>query len=252
MSAGAILDSLALPAGSLLQRRVPKKLLLEAGAPAAADRRLVQEGLDELVWVAVLKPVTIGVPAFRDGVREYLEIAVLSASFREGARVGRLREVIHRAIPYPVVLVGESADGAELSLAHVRWSEAVPGRTVADAVESSGVLGSSDASGVEPAFLSALALRGLPSVHLFALYQGWLDRVAALAAARVTGTFAVPGSADDAAARRAALRAYQDAVREAAGLRARAERETQVGRRAELNVEIRRLRGRIAELKQQL
>jgi hypothetical protein len=252
MSAAPLLDALALPRGTLLERRVPKKLLLESGGLVAADRRLVQEGLDELVWVAVLKPVTIGVPAFRDEVREYLEIAVLAASFRPGARVARLRELIHRAIPYPVVLAGASEVGPELSLAHVRWSEAAQGRTVADAVESSGVVGVEEPSDVTAAFLSALALRVQPSVHLFALYQGWLNCLAALAVARVTGTFAVPGSLEDAAARRGALLAYQDAVREVAGLRARAERETQVGRRAELNVEIQRLRGRIAELKQQL
>lgn len=251
MSAAALVDALALPEGTLLRRRVPKKLLLESGAPTAADRRLIQEGLDELLWVAVLKPVTIGVPAFRDAMREYLEIAVLAATFRPGARVARLRELIHRAIPYPVVLVGDSDGGAELSLAHVRWSEAVQGRTVADPVEYSGVLELTPA-GVVSGFLSALALRAQPSVHMFALYQGWLNCLGALAAARVTGTFAVPGSPEDAATRRAALLAYQDAVREIATLGARAERETQVGRRAELNVEIQRLRGRIAELKQQL
>ena len=39
----------------------------------------------------------------------------------------------------------------------------------------------------EAAFLGSLAVSGLPRGDLFALYQGWLDRVAALEAARITG-----------------------------------------------------------------
>jgi hypothetical protein len=58
-----------------VNQRVPKKLLLENGAPTAADKRLINEGIEELLWLAALKPTTIGVPEYRDEVREYLEIA---------------------------------------------------------------------------------------------------------------------------------------------------------------------------------
>ena len=61
---------------------MPKKLLLENGAPTAADKRQINDGIEELLWVAALKPTTIGVPEYRDDVREYLEIAVLSLVLR--------------------------------------------------------------------------------------------------------------------------------------------------------------------------
>ena len=55
-----------------VDRRVPD-LLLEHGAPTAADKRRIKEGIEEVQWVATLKPTTIGVPAFRDATREYLK-----------------------------------------------------------------------------------------------------------------------------------------------------------------------------------
>ena len=69
-----------LPAGARVEQRVPKKLLVENGAPTAADKRPINEGIEEAHWLAALKPTTIGVPEYRDDVREYLEIAVLSIS----------------------------------------------------------------------------------------------------------------------------------------------------------------------------
>jgi len=42
----------------------------------------IQDGIEEIIWVAALKPTNIGVPAFEDVVRQYLEIAVLTVELR--------------------------------------------------------------------------------------------------------------------------------------------------------------------------
>jgi hypothetical protein len=52
------------PAQALVAQRIPKKLLVEQGAPTAADKRLINDTVDELWWQATLKPGTVGVPAF--------------------------------------------------------------------------------------------------------------------------------------------------------------------------------------------
>ena len=80
--------ALALPAGAFVDRRVPKTLLIENGAPTAADKRRIREGVEEIRWLAALKPTTVGVAEYRDAAREYLEIAVLKLTFRSGARPG--------------------------------------------------------------------------------------------------------------------------------------------------------------------
>ena len=102
MTVANVIAALDLPAGTYVNRRVPKKLLVEHGAPTAADRRRIKDGIEEVCWLAALKPTTIGVLEFRDNAREYLEIAVLSAALRAGAQADRLAELIHRAVPYPV------------------------------------------------------------------------------------------------------------------------------------------------------
>ena len=151
-------------------------------------------GIEDLLWVAALKPNNIGVPPFRDGVREYLEIAVLTTTLRDNAKSTRLTELIHRAIPYPVVLVSVQADSQSLSLAHKRWSQGEAGAVVIEEVRRTASVRLDAPSECEEAFLASLALSGLHARDLYTLYQGWLDRVTALQAASITGKFTLPES----------------------------------------------------------
>ena len=251
MSIGAVADmiaALALPDDTRVERRVPKKLLLEQGAPTASDKRQIQEGIEDLVWIAALKPNNIGVPPLQDGVREYLEIAVLAATLRENAKSTRLTELIHRAIPYPVVLVSVQADSQSLSLAHKRWSQDEAGAVVIEEVRRTSPMLQTLSAPIDAAFLASIALSGLHAADLFELYQSWIDRVIALEAASITGAFAIPETTDRATARREALAAHSRLRRDIAGLRAQAERETQMNRRVELNLSIKRLEGELATL----
>ena len=253
-AADRLLAAFALPPEERVDQRVPKKLLLEHGAPTAADRRLVQDALEALVWVAVLKPATVGVPAYRGEGRDYGELAVLAATLRPGVRpaqAARLAERVHRAVPYPVALVLGAGDGAAtLSLAHKRRAATGGDATVAELPAAEATLGAGDGAPdpVEAAFLAALRVGAAPAAHLFALYDGWVDGVAALDAARVTGRWGVAATPEAALARRAALGEHARLRREAAALRAAAGRERQLARRVALNLDLRRLDARLTEL----
>ena len=52
-----VIVSLAIPDDARVDRRVPKKLLVEQGAPTAADKRQIQDGIEEMSWIAALKRV---------------------------------------------------------------------------------------------------------------------------------------------------------------------------------------------------
>jgi hypothetical protein len=245
MSFATVITALAIPAGALVDQRVPKKLLVEQGAPTAADKRQIQDGIEEITWVAALKPTNIGVPAFLDAVREYLEIAVLTVALRPAAKPPRLIELIHRAIPYPLVLLVEHRNAVRLSLAHKRWSQGEAEKVVIEDVRQ--VPLSTDTPTTEEAsFLASLAVSQLPARDLFALYDGLLQRLAALEAARITGTFVPPESAERASTVRDGLDLHARLQRDIAILRATAAKQKQMNRRVEVNMEIKRLEAELA------
>lgn len=252
MSAARLIGALALPLEARVDRRIPKKLLLEHGTPTAADRRLVQESIEVLTWEAALKPSTVGTSAYIDEVREYLEIAVVTAVLRPGARAARLIELIHRAIPYPLVLATELDGAATLSLAPKRRSEARADRFVVEFIETTAPLHFAAPSPAEARFLADLALAAQPRDDLHALYHGWIGCITALGAARITGHFAPAGSPGRTATRRGLLDEYESSDLDLKRMRAAATKETQLNRRVELNLEIRRLEERIEQLRSEL
>lgn len=243
MSPQILIAALDLPASARVEQRVPKKLLVENGAPTAADKRAINDGIEEIQWLAALKPTTIGVPEYRDEAREYLEIAVLGVTLRPDAKAERLTELVHRAVPYPLFLILAPASGLLLSVAHKRWAQNEAGKVVLESdVTETELSGSQEtATGIEQQFLKALSLTRQPRTSLLELYQGWMDTLLALNAARVTGVFALPADADRAAARREALRECVRLEGEIARLRAAAAKEKQMARQVELNLELKRM-----------
>jgi hypothetical protein len=172
------------------------------------EQVLAAANLNDRQRIAALKPTNIGVPEYRDAVREYLEIAVLTVALRPAAKPPRLIELIHRAIPYPVVLVAQHGDTVNLSLAHKRWSQGETGKTVLDGEVVAVEWNHERHEKHERDFLAAMALARQPRTHLSAVYQGWIDRLNALSAARITGAFAVPATTAQAAVVREGLETY--------------------------------------------
>lgn len=233
-----VVDAFALPASARVDARVPKKLLVEQGAPTAADKRVIQDGIDELQWFAACKPATIGVPTFADDAREYLEIAVIGCVFRPGAKSPRLIELIHRAIPYPVMLVTADETGVSLSAAHKRHAQNEAGRIVVDNVVAAPGLRPAMANDTEAALLKSLALAQQARSDLYVLYSGWIARIEAFNAAHLTGAFVPTEDQQAIDRRREALDAHSTLTKEIEGLRAKAKREKQLSRRVDLNLEI--------------
>ena len=178
-------------------------------------------------------------------MREYLEIAVLAVVLRTAAKPPRLIELIHRAIPYPLVLVTEHSETISLSLAHKRWSQGEAEKVVIEQLRQ-GPLRPDAPSAEDAAFLASLAISSLPARDLFTLYAGLLDSMAALEAARITGRFAPSQSVEGASAMREQLDVHARLQRDLATLRTRASKEKQLNRRVELNLEIKRLEAELA------
>jgi hypothetical protein len=297
MTAQVLIDAFRLPAQALVAQRIPKKLLVEQGAPTAADKRLINDTVDELWWQATLKPGTVGIPAFHAAstssgspaapappngsdatenasagdaasanaaeATDVIELALVSAHLRPSTREAqarRLMQLIHRAIPYPVLLVAQAPAGTVLSLAHKRASLGGAGKwVVADGAETH-AFDPFQPTAAESQFMASLALDQLPRsalADLRALYQAMADRVTALAVAQVTGQFKAPdgaaaGSAGRAAAQRHALAERSQLLEQLASIRSRAAKARQMSQRVELNLQIHRLQRQLQDLQSRL
>lgn len=245
MTVQDLIAALELPAGCRVGQRIPKKLLVENGAPTTADKRSISDGIEEIQWVASLKPSSIGVPEYRDETCEYLEIAVLHIALRQDAKASRIAELTHRAVPYPILLLLTEQNQLTLSMAHIRWAQNEAGKVVLDGgLVAVDLNEPTPAPEVFSAFLRALSLTRQPRENLKVLYQGWLDTLSAFQAARITGAFTQSQTDEQAAARHASLLACRELEQQITALRTAAAKEKQLARQVALNLEIKQLQAK--------
>ena len=259
-SALDVVAALEFPAECAVRHRVAKKLVQEHAAAASSDRRLVQDVVEEIWWLGVLKPEKVGIAPVNDATREYLEIAVVVAGLRgkgaakpSTASTRRIEELLHRAIPYPLFLILEHPGDSDehdipgslrLSLAHKRRSQNEPGRFVLEDTVSISLPEDAPFPSVRRSFLESLSMSKLAATSLHTLYQGWIDCQLALRAARLTGRFETGKDAPHATGRREALQEHVALEQEIRSVQARATRERQMAKRVELNLELKRLQAR--------
>lgn len=247
---GDVLGHLRLPAVAVTDQRIPKKLLLEHGTPTTADKRLIEAHVAELHWNAVLRPDTVALPAHSTATHEYSEVHVLTLTTRKlalpAAKATRLRELVHRAIPYPLMLLEQDGEQHGVSLAHKRRSQAVTDEVV---LEDTVLFLPLAASPHRGAFVAQLALDVRAFADLRDLYLHWENAVLGLLAASITGRYQL---AHDSATQRLRLRDHDRVEREITSLRNAAAREKALSRRADLNLKAQALAREKAELEQAL
>jgi hypothetical protein len=243
VTAKDLIEAFDLPAGPSV-RRVPKTTLSDH-LPTSADKRLVDSKLARLEWIAAINPATAGIGAVEAHGLTIRTINFLLARSR-GPMPARLIELIHRAIPQPVVLVhaDEAPDApASLSLAQKRAAEREAGRMVLTDILDTGPL----APRAE-AFLASLSLSLLPSRDLAALYRGLMDRVEALAAARKAARpFRLASSRQEQQTWHDALELCWDLELRIASLSAAMRKEPRLAARVERGEEVRQLKSRLSD-----
>lgn len=252
--AESLIAALGLPARCRVDQRVPKKMLIDHGAPTAPDKRLLNDHIESVQWLAALKPHTVGVPIWRDDEREYLEIAVLSVTLSPSvppASVARLTELLHRAVPYPMLLLLDAPHGLSVSAAHKRWAHNEAGKVVLDGdVLAAALTGA--APGVHSDFLHAIALQRQPQAHLLALYEGWMACLLALQVAHHTGQFLCQNSLQPLPDKRKQLQKYEHLLADAARLRSQAGKAKQMAQQVELNLALQRVQVELQKTKESL
>ncbi len=181
-----------LPPAARLDVRIAKTELVATSHFTAAQRRRLDAVIEQLWWVAALRPDTTGLLPFVDAERPLQELHVLRLVFR-GPRRGALAllPALHRSIEHATLFLVDGAGGAHLSLARKRKAGGNNEGVVVDDIVGVDV-GADIGDAVAAAFVVGAAdLRGV--------FSAWRRALVGVSRAVVTGAFVVP--VDDAAAR---------------------------------------------------
>lgn len=243
MIASDLYKYLGLPNASLLDKRIYKKLFHEHAQMTSADKKALSEDVEQILWKYTLKPDTVQVRTYEDEQREYLEMAVIEVDLTNRKRASRIAEIIHRSIPYPVLLVAEDSGRVALSVAHKRFSLAENGAIVAEGLLTTPWIAAP--TDTDTAFLASLHFRNLSQMDFYALYQDIVLRVLTYNAAEWTGRFQLSNQPE--AAQCEALEQCRELKREINRLKVAIRKESGFAEKVELNTLIKTLENRLVQ-----
>lgn len=232
-----------IPDSALLGKRIFKKTIYENAQLSAADAKALKEDVSAITWQYSLKPNSVQIHSFEDEVREYLEVAVLEVSLRSRKRSDRIANLLHRSIPYPLVLVLTESDGLLLSVAHKRFSLAEKGTIVAEKPIGTNWL-SEPINERDELFLNSLRHSGLSHQNFYSYYEDFGKRVLAHNCSEISGAFRFEGTDEE---RRTALEEYEEMAQEIAKLKSKVKKATQFAEKVELNIAIKDLERRLTD-----
>ena len=242
-----IIEKLAIPEACKLDKPVFKKLFLENTDLNVTDKKALKDDVSKIRWLYTLKPATINITAFADETCEYTEVAVLTIGLSNEVRVKRIAEFIHKAIPYPLILIFSYRDKFCIGVADKRINQADKSKWV---VEDSALTEWIDAHAPtrpQADFMEDCAIQYLAFSNFLAFYGSFRDRVIAVNTANRTGTYRLE-TPERSAHRLDRLQAIERIERELVELRARLKKEKQMARKIDLNTKIKQCKDDMIKL----
>lgn len=222
-----------------------KKLFYDNAKLLSADKKAFQEHLDGVTWIYALKQDNTSIKAYVDDIQEYSEISILLVSLKHIETTERITNLIHRAIPYPLLIICIHKKLVMYSIAPKRFSLAEKGIIVVEEVLYSGWINLDSIATNELSFIESLAIDAKLYLNFLELYKGWEASFIALACSKLTGKLLITHS--NTYERKGLLEQCLALQSEINNLRSSIKKETQMNKKVDLNTRINKLKQRYQE-----
>ena len=285
--ADALYRNMALPEAAFLGTRITKKMLNDSAcnngiALSAQEKLLISDVIQSIEWRYTLKPDTVNIAAWVTDQLDYAEVALLHVRLKpqptasdnqQHACFTKLATLLHKLIPYPLLVVAEQGEAVALSLADKRINQADKTKWVVEHVYCAPWFTPHHISAEQQVFLLDFSLKNAATLHYYALYQDLVAMLIALQTSSISGRylaknqalqhlqavgqpapFVVGASVPDQSnsEKVALLKQLASLEAELNTIRNKLKKETQMNIKMQLNVEARQLKLTMAGIKAQL
>jgi len=243
---------LNIPEKCLIEKRVYKKLFFENTKMTVTDKKWFTKDIDTINWVYALKPNSTLIHAVKEDHYTYDEIAVLEVELEQDDHSNRLADIIHRVIPYPLLIAFKGEDWVRLSVADKRYNLADNQAAKLEEFWVTNRLHEERLNEVELAFLKQMSYDRQPRLNLKQFYKGWVEAFISYKTAKITGEFTMPNSPEGKQKQVQALNTYRNLEQEITDLRTELKKQEAFNEKVKLNVEIKELEKQLQKTAQQL
>jgi hypothetical protein len=185
---------LELPERCILQKRLTKAFFLKHFTLTATEKKLLNEGIEQMDWLASIKATHI--PAYISETHSYEEVQVIAVQLRASSASGRVEkagtkvaELLQKYLPYHLLIFVYDAENYLVNVCTKRINQNDANKRTLEANITSPVLSLLYADAPTKAFHEALHFAQLDKSDLRTLYASYMQAVVQCRAAAITGNF---------------------------------------------------------------
>ncbi|PML28909.1 hypothetical protein BCT82_05450 [Vibrio breoganii] len=243
-----LLQAFGFPKSTELGVKVPKKTITDNTSLTTNDKQLLKDVLKSLVWLYTMKPETVNIPVFTDGVHDYKEVAVLHVKVKDNIKTKQLCKLLHQQIPYPTVLFVGLDNSVCVSLADKRVNQVDHSKLTIEHQYDTGWLNANFKEQFYSDFLSDLKFEACSLISLYDFYFSLIQKLNGLEAAIKTGKYSSSSEKD----LTPLLVELDQLEAKLKTIRNRIKKETQMNLKMRLNLEARKIKQEISVIQSRI
>ena len=244
-------DILNLPERSLLQKKLTKAFFLKNFDLSASEKKVLNNSIVQMEWLASLKPTNCNVPSVINDVATYEEVQIMICNVgteKVDEVATNCFQLFQKHIPYNMLVIVENDTEFKLNVCEKRINQNDKTKRTIENQYTSGTISKLYKTELSEAFLSALDFSKLDKTNLALLYRGYCNAIVQFNSASVTGVFNIRNSVrtqEDLEM----LNQIEDLERDISKLTNQLKAEKQQNQKVTLNIAIHQKRKQIEDIK---
>jgi len=247
-------DILNIPLRSILDKRITKAFFLKNFKLTAAEKKLLSNSIDNMEWLASIKPTNANIPQLKNTDYIYEEVQIMLCTLRNGllqANVDKAISLFQKNIPYHIVLIVEDDMEFVVNTCDKRINKADTSKRTIEHYYTTNAISKLYKNEISKAFFTALDFAILDKTNLETTYNSYTKTIIQYQTASITGTY-TKRTKERSQEDMDNLATIEKLEAEISNLANRIRKENQLNTKVELNVVIQQKRMQIQEIKDEL
>lgn len=237
------------PKEAVVDYVIPKKDFYENYEMKTRDKNIFTKDIEQIKWLYSLQKDTINIDPYSDEEKDYEEIEVIQVLLkRKTNNLERMAEIIHRVMPYPLLLIFRFNNEFLISVAHKRNSKTDSEKVTLTDMRYTPWMNEDFLGEFDSKLLDKLAIDKLDKGNIYKMYSSMVDAVIITNGSREVGR--------DIMAPVEKIREVNNEIYyinlDIKKLEANLKKETQFNRQMEINDRIYGLKRKIDDLREEL
>lgn len=104
----------------ILNKKIQKKYFYNSDNLKKTEKNIIKDNIDKIELILMMQPNIVKIPSYEDEDTEYIELALIKVYILKEGKELEIAEIINKLIQYPIILILEYEENITMALSEKR------------------------------------------------------------------------------------------------------------------------------------